>query len=156
MALEIKPRKIGTVRYTLDVSDGTVYWSEWVLRSVSRRKKYLGITWSSPVLVEYWVSKIDGLTWGKRSKKHGDFGWLKNIPASCRWSSFAGDDDTIGRPTKLAAIKEELKTIKHALRSYGDDIDEEDKDMGFVPYSVRIKKLEQMLAREQGKRKRRG
>jgi hypothetical protein len=30
------------------------------------------------------AKKVDHMTWGKRSSKTSDFGWLKSIPSECR------------------------------------------------------------------------
>ncbi|NTI22398.1 hypothetical protein G6M87_11065 [Rhizobium rhizogenes] len=50
-------------------------------------------------------------TWGKRSSKSGDFGWLKRIPAWTRtkWR-VSGEPPPHLKTTKLAAIRHELKT----------------------------------------------
>lgn len=49
-------------------------------------------------------------TWGKISKKHGDFGWLPRIPKWCR-EKWAVDDEPRGLfTTKLAAIRDEIRT----------------------------------------------
>jgi len=54
----------------------------------------------------------DSFTWGKRSSKNGDFGWLKNIPAWCR-RKWPVDGKPHGKfTTKRQAVLYELKRIK--------------------------------------------
>lgn len=60
------------------------YW-EYVLRTIRTRH---GIPYG------YWWCKLPGITWGKVSTKHGDFGWLPGV-----WTGFREKRSiTRGRP----------------------------------------------------------
>ncbi|WJI45082.1 hypothetical protein NL532_32080 [Mesorhizobium sp. C120A] len=76
-----------------DEEDGRVEISEYGLRSIRTR-------------VAYFTLKAS-FTWGKRSTKHGDFGWLPNIPAWCRSAE----------PTAGKYIQTYTKTKAGALRA---------------------------------------
>lgn len=64
--------------------------NEWVVRSIKARrgsKSKFGVPTRFAAEAKQFVNiteKIDSLTWGKVSPKHGDVGWLKSIPEFCR------------------------------------------------------------------------
>tara|TARA_X000000950_G_C13724332_1_gene581558 strand:- start:560 stop:892 length:333 start_codon:yes stop_codon:yes gene_type:complete len=63
--------------------------------------------------------KIKDITWGKRSRRNGDFGWLKSIPAWCRQSFVEGDDLPIGfYTTQLAAFKSAIALKQSEIKRY--------------------------------------
>jgi hypothetical protein len=64
--------KVGDLYYDASIDDetGKIEIDEHVLRTIRGRHGYLTLKAS--------------FTWGKRSSKHGDFGWLDPIPDWCR------------------------------------------------------------------------
>lgn len=86
-----------TLYAILHEDDGTPTVERWIVRTVRGGKA-----------TAIW--KLTH-TWGKRSKKHGDFGWLDPIPAWCRKSwRIAGSSLPVGLYwTKAEAIKAEQK-----------------------------------------------
>lgn len=75
-----------------------------------------------PKMEEYIIRTIRGgkvtaiwklqCTWGKRSTKHGDFGWLKRIPAWTRGTwKVDGKLPMNLFTTKLQAIRSEIKNL---------------------------------------------
>lgn len=107
--------KVGQVRYWACVSSDTmrVEYSEWVLRSIQTR---------GGIKRGYWINKVKGVTWGKRSKKNGDFGFLKNIPAWLRVSMQVSE----GAPysaTKKGALAKCIAEIRSDIKRYGADAD---------------------------------
>jgi hypothetical protein len=55
---------------------------------------------------------FDTFTWGKKSKKHGDFGWLDPIPNWCRERCKEGEKFRHLYTTKLSAWKDAEKIVK--------------------------------------------
>jgi len=101
--------KIGHEYLALDISDtdATHSWSVWRVRTIQNRKRSSGITvrYVYAILVESW-------TWGKRSTKAGDYGWLDPVPEWCR-KKWRADEEPRGIfKTKKDAIKHELATHK--------------------------------------------
>ncbi|AKE44810.1 hypothetical protein AU106_gp179 [Sinorhizobium phage phiM9] len=99
--------KIGQIYYTVftDESDGKVSIEEYHV--VTIRGDYVYAAW-----------KIDGITYGKKSKKAGDFGWLRPLPDWTRKKFHRKEceknwkitPDKIGLyTTKLQAIRAEIK-----------------------------------------------
>lgn len=122
--------KVGQTLYeaTINEPDGSFEWNEHVVRTIRGGRVYAILKTS--------------FTWGKRSKKHGDFGWLDPLPKWCRTSWREGDNPPEWRgmaTTKLAA----LRACRKAQIKYGADEDYEG-----VTLSDIIKKLDRMIARE--------
>ena len=113
--------------------DGKIEWDEWVVRSIRKGRIF--------------VTMKTSFTWGKKSKKHGDFGWLDPIEALWRRSWRVGEEP-YGQlaTTRMGAIK---KAIEHQ-KKWGDDSDYDEPGMN----AKIIKRLETMLAKERGKRAR--
>lgn len=84
-----------TLYAILHEDDGTPTVERWIVRTVRGGKA-----------TAIW--KLSH-TWGKRSKKHGDFGWLDPIPAWCRrtWPLVSGNTPWGLYVSKAAAIKAE-------------------------------------------------
>ncbi len=126
--------KVGAVLYTaiayewkgkinLDVN-------EWVVRSIQKKRgsqtKY-GRTVSEfarndDVYVNI-TEKVQGITWGKRSKKNGDYGWLASISQQHRQSFKVGERLPYGvYTTKLAALKYALKSELESVKWYENEL----------------------------------
>lgn len=83
--------KVGAVLYrvTADMDDERKTSSEieeWVVRSIRAKrgsKSINGVSTRDANSAAQYVNltrKLDYVTWGRRSKKTGDYGWLKSIP----------------------------------------------------------------------------
>lgn len=136
--------KVGDTRYTASIWDGRIEYDEWVLRSIQRRKRYAGMRWIEPPLVFYWVNKIKGVTWVKRSKSHGDWGFAKSIPPEFRRAHLESNKP-IGRPSKLGALKALRAEVNGLLKTYGAGIDPEFPDD--EPYDVQLTKIDRAITR---------
>jgi len=120
--------KIGDVFYEYWVSEetGKVSLEEHVLRTI--RGKWAYAIWKNE------------FTWGKRSRKHGDFGWRD--PISREWRTkwlIAGE-----RPGKLATTK--LMAIRYAIeghKKYSEPDDYTDPAM----WAAALKTLQSMETR---------
>lgn len=80
-------------------------------------------------LTAFAWQKIDGVTWGKKSSKTGDYGWLPNADPYYRVKIVAGESMPSGiGTTKLAAWQSCLKSLQGHLRGATDrGYDEEGK-----------------------------
>lgn len=128
--------KVGAILHDIDVNEpsGMVEWDTYIARTIRGGWVYATI-------------KLDGITWGKRSTKHGDFGWLDPVPPWCRRKWRATDDV----PSYYTIATTRIKALTKAIASqkeYGSDDDYE----GITNAEI-VKKLETMLKRERNKRK---
>lgn len=80
-----------------DETTGKVEIAEWIVRTIRGGK--VSAIW-----------KFES-TWGKRSKKNGDFGWLPNIPAWARETWRVDSEPNNLKTTKLSAIRKEMRSI---------------------------------------------
>lgn len=98
---------------------GASYWYAWfdeeaakvsvdrcVCRTVRKDRAYL-------------TEVIDGVTWGKRSKKTGDYGWLDPIPTWARSMVVQGSESARRyATTKAAAIRAAIATERKNREHY--------------------------------------
>jgi hypothetical protein len=94
------------------------FW-EYVLRTIQVR---------GGVQFGYWWPKFPGVTWGKRSSKHGDFGWLHSAPAEFR----VKHGTERGRPyaaSRLGALRQEIADLRAKIKDDGEDYSD-DSDEG--------------------------
>ncbi|MFC3724436.1 hypothetical protein [Neoaquamicrobium sediminum] len=80
-------------------------------------------------------------TWGKLSKKHGDYGWLPSIDPMWRTKWRVGEKP----PPKLAKTK--AQAIRAEIANIKRWAEDDDYDDGITVASI-VKKLEGMLKRE--------
>lgn len=132
--------KRGAIRWQARIDDetGRVTYHEWVLRSVQTRKRSMGITWYQPRKTYYWIEKVAGETWVKRSKKHFDYGWSKNIPHYYRFEhtdSFP-PPYSASKPGALAKLAQYQRKMQ---KLWGDEPDEDFPDD--LTYTQKLKKI---------------
>jgi hypothetical protein len=129
--------KLGQIFYQIlaDESDGTVEVWEWHV--VTIRGRYV-----------YAVTKLKGITWGKVSKKHGDFGWLRPFPAWCRKAWHKEQTETYFRitPESRGLYFSKVKALRKEL----SDQTLENFDSPEL-YEKAIRTLKSMLTREKNK-----
>lgn len=109
--------------FTYDDGSSTVDLQEWVVRSIQRKRgsqtRYNRKAPFAEYRQEKFVNitrKVNGLTWGKRSRKNGDFGFLKSIPRYCREQFKVGENLPLGIfTTKLAALKFAIKDKQESV-----------------------------------------
>lgn len=117
------PLKVGQTLYNIGVAeDGSPTTETWIIRTIRGGK-----------VTAIW--KLSH-TWGKRTKKHGDFGWLDPIPAWCRrtWR----EDGPIPRwyglfTTKRQAVMHEIKNF------HEDDFDTPEQAERFITKLKRMR-----------------
>ena len=94
----------------------------------------------------YLIEKVPGVTWGKLSKKHGDFGWLPNIPdyARTRFLISDGVPDGYGL-TKSAAVRSALaaarRHLKWAKERHGADDDHTEREAEIAALAAKLKRV---------------
>lgn len=102
--------KVGATWWECFVDDdGSVEMWEWRIRSIRKGRAFATL-------------KCD-LTWGKLSRRKGDWGWRSSIPRYCRCSWAPGKTLPFGlRSTKLAAVREAQKNYEpeHFLSEAGE------------------------------------
>jgi hypothetical protein len=126
--------KIGTKRYTALVWEGKVEIYVHVLRTIRGRYGYM-------------IQHIHGLTWIKKSKKHGDWGYADNMPEYR--TKFPLSSGLPYSPTKLSALRDALKWTKVFAKEDGLDELTEVGDGAQTTYREEIKILETAIKREQ-------
>lgn len=111
--------RVGTVLYkaSAEYDDHTcrarTELKEWHVTSIKR--KHAG----DPAHTIYLVRKVDGATWGKRSTKSGDYGWLPSIGPEWRDSFTHGEYMASGYATTAArACALAIGDTQHRIRRY--------------------------------------
>lgn len=131
--------KIGDEYFSLfiDPETGEHEWWIYRVRSIQNRKRksmFPGFG-SLPSVRYVYAIGVFSWTWGKRSSKAGDFGWLDPISDDWRKKWKAGEEPRDLFETKKAALKSELSRY-----------DADDYDDPTIADKV-FRKLENMLAR---------
>lgn len=135
--------KVGDVRYHCDINHdtGKIEFDEYVLRTI--RKRYIGSKFRKPrlsITYGYWICKLKGITWVKRSKAHGDWGWADNIGPLFR--ERAPLDKPPYFATKRGALRAQRAQIVRWHNRYGDHNDD-----GELTYTQVIAKLDAAIKR---------
>ncbi len=134
--------KVGTTLYlalsSTENGKSKTEITEWVVRSIRKKRgsqtKYNDKRFGNGDNNDYvnLIWKIDGVSWGKRSSKNGDFGWLK-IPNFCRKQFRVGDDLPLGMfTTKRAALKSAEKDHIETIKWYDGKISDNPDDVDLV------------------------
>lgn len=122
--------KLGQVLWQASFyDDGKFEWCEYIIRTIRGGKVY--------------ATEKSFVTWGKKSTKHGDFGWLD--PIDPMWRKMWRQNEP--RPAYLDLHTTKLAALKAARKGYeaGDfDTDE--------IYAKAMKTLDQMIARAKPKK----
>lgn len=133
--------KVGDTSFKIVWDGKKVEFWEYVLRTIQVR---------GGVQFGYWWPKFPGVTWGKRSSKHGDFGWLDNAPAEFR----VKHRTERGRPyaaSRLGALRQEIADLRNQIKEDGEDYSD-DSDEGF---SLGVR-LESAIAAQKREAKKKG
>lgn len=161
---KIKPKK-GQTLLLCYALDGKIEFEEWIVRSIQNRTRRGIIIYKYKRIVVYLVRKIKNVTWVKRSKRHFDWGWAKNIPSYCRMKFYLDEDglaDSWRLPytTKLQAARaclqsekemlaEHEKHLEHALTA--EEAAETEEDI--IEYRKGVAAAKRAITREQRKAK---
>lgn len=116
----------------VDEATGKVEWWTHVLRTIRGKWAYATVKNAS--------------TWGKVSKRHGDYGWKDPVHPLWRTKWLISS----GRPDKLATTR--LAALRYAISShkrYSEPGDYPDPDM----WAKALATLERMLTTEQNRRR---
>ncbi|APX10023.1 hypothetical protein SL034_004257 [Vibrio harveyi] len=131
--------KVGAVLYKIDAysyDDGssTVEVQEWVVRSIGFRRgtqtrfgRKLYTAKYHQTKVVYLTQKVKGVTWGKLSKKHGDFGFYKSISKRFKEDFNVGSHLPRGMfTTVVAALKFAIKEHESSIKWCQEELQVED------------------------------
>ncbi len=129
--------KIGTKRYTALVWQGKVEIAVHVLRTIRGRYGYM-------------IQHVHGVTWIKKSKKHGDWGYANNTPEYR--TKFPLSSGLPYFPTRLSALRDALKWAKVFAKEDGLDELTEIGDDAQTTYRQEIRILETAIKRERTRR----
>lgn len=116
--------KVGQSYWELSLYEGTAEWNEWVLRSIrycypktvrAETRKNYGSRWA------YFTRKLKDVTWVKKSKKHGDWGWAENAPDWCKAKAYVHEALRVDAPDEryqlpYGVYSTKLQAAKFALR----------------------------------------
>ena len=144
------------VYYISDDDKAKVEVTEWIVRSIQKRRNS-----TSAQRYVNLAQKLDGITWGKRSRKNGDFGWLPSIPSWCLQQFREGGELPFGfYPTRLAALKfekvslqEEVQYCEEELKKPQTEEDTLQLPGELVENQRLMKAAGSMVKREQNKKK---
>lgn len=112
-----------------DDATGKVEIDEYGLRSIRQN-------------TAYFTLKSNGVTWGKRSKTHGDFGWLDPVP---RWTRtpvrIGGEQIRRFAKTKAAALRAAIAAERKTRQFYkGKAVIEAECDCAIAALQARLKR----------------
>lgn len=127
--------EVGDVYWAIGADDdtGKIEWEEYIVRTIRKDKIY--------------ATQKNQWTWGKRSKKNGDFGWLDPVHSAWRAMWRVGDKKL---PRHLATTR--LQALRLALKcqqDWGDPSDYVDPTM----HDRILKTFGSMITRERNKKK---
>lgn len=149
---------VGAVLYeaaasTDDDRKTTTAIQEWVVRSIRAKrgtKSRFGV--ASPIAKEACqyvnlTQKLEGVTWGKRSSKSGDYGWLNSIPTWCTHQFEVGQDLPLGIYTTVrAALVYAIANTEAHLEATRGYRDKEPLASEIAEWEIEISDLEAQLA----------
>ena len=162
--------KVGTTLYTASgiVWDGKagIDVNEWVVRSIKCKrgsKSQFGFKYSYPEDTAQYVNvtqRLDGITWGKLSKKTGDYGWRKSIQAQYRKQFEVGADLPSGfYTTKQQALKFALVSELNHIKWYESELkkpestfDKQELELELAEAKQVTKALSSRITREKSKK----
>jgi hypothetical protein len=100
----------------------------------------------------YLIQRLDGVTWKKKSSKHGDYGWDHSVQDWMRSRFPVGDDLPVGMyTTKLAALRHAkffatqtrlrfVKWAKEENKSYDEILVSVDKRIAIIDRAINRQK----------------
>jgi hypothetical protein len=122
---------------------------EWVVRSIQAKrgtKSRFGCPAPyADTALKYvnLVAKVDYLTWGKRSSKNGDYGWLKSISNLYRRQFMVGDNLPNGIYTTVrASALYEVNRVGQSIEWYRSEIKNESDEVALAELKSELKELE--------------
>jgi len=103
MSLKISSLKVGDELYQASIDDRRVAFRKYIVRTIQNR---------GGELTAYLIKYVPGLTWGKRSKKRDDVGWLDPIDPMFREKITDRKDSDRFSKTKVASVRKCLATTR--------------------------------------------
>lgn len=126
---------------------------EWVVRSIRAKrgsKSRFGVAARGTQDAEQYVNltrKLEYVTWGKRSSKAGDYGWLNSIPDWCTKQFKVGSDLPSGvYTTHRAALVYAIAEIEADIARYKGYMAEETIPAEIAEWRCLIADLDAQMA----------
>ncbi len=142
--------KVGDVFWKVFWSEEGHELEEWRVRTIRRAPRKFHWEPVRPLTV-YFVHKINGITWVKKSRKNFDYGWDSNIDDLYRVSLTLDECTKNGPPYELRTTK--LQAYYSAIRDCEYSIRQEEKDTD--PENVEyVKQLRKTLTSMRSRRSR--
>ena len=121
--------KVGDVFWKVSWSEEGHELEEWRVRTIRRaprRSSFWNRDEQPLPLTVYFVLKINGITWVKKSKKNFDYGWDVNIDDLYRKSQTLDEYTEKGPPyglrtTKLQAYNFAIKDCENSIKRWKKD-----------------------------------
>ena len=157
---------VGAVLYsctawTDDAGKTSTEVNEWIVRSIQAKrgtKTRMGFAATFSYDQKQYVNitqKLDHVTWGKRSTKNGDLGWLKTIPSYCRKQFAVGACLPGGIYTTIrAAVLYEIGSTEGLIASCkatGQDERDDDDNKELAEYEAQYVALKRRLEKLKSK-----
>lgn len=135
--------KVGDVFWKVFWSEEGHELEEWRVSTIRRSpRRFLWNLDEQPLnpITVYFIHKINGITWVKKSRKNFDYGWDSNIDDLYRVSLTLDECTKNGPPyglrtTKLQAYYSAIRDCEHSIRQ-----EEKDADPENVEYIEQLKK----------------
>lgn len=114
-------------RAEFDEETGKVEFDEYGCRTIRRNHVYL--------------TRKESFTWGKRSTKNGDYGWLPHIPSWCRRKVLTDSDVAdMYRPTKRGALAAALAAERKTKAKFKDTETQEYCALAIAAFTARLRR----------------
>ena len=127
--------------------------NEWVVRSIQKKRgsqtrygRALSQAFRNDDVYVNITEKVKDITWGKRSKKNGDYGWLSSISQQHRQNFKVGERLPYGiYTTKLAALKHALKSEQESVKWYEDELSKGVDDADVSIYQEELEEAKRIV-----------
>jgi len=149
--------KVGAVLFSVDATTDengktSTEVREWIVRSIQAKrgtKSRFGCPAPYADTARQYVNlvaKIDYLTWGKRSSKNGNYGWLKSISPLFRKQFEVGENLPVGIYTTVrASVLFEIKSFEESIAWYRSAIEGESDATSLEELKAELKEREAEL-----------
>lgn len=125
---------------------GTEYFNAWFDDETGKVHVDVAVLRTIRGRFGYMVAKVPGVTWGKLSRKHGDYGWLDPIPDYARSRFVIADGTPAGYGlSKSAAVRSALAAArefrKRFIGRHGSEVETDESDAEIAALAAKLARL---------------